>query len=213
MQDFYNRSDESVAIFGEFGCGASSGHEPHMGSLFVFDRTAESSSGPRAPSVMDQVPRYFGRMKRILLRRGRTREEAEDLIQDAFVKMQEYCDKGSHVQKPENFLVRTVLHLALNARRDEHRDLYCEQRVEDLTSIVDTGPTPEEALAFDECLRRMRDALNRANQRTRDVFFMHRVDGMSYAQISRQMGLSISAIEKHVASALLILAEANDVGW
>jgi DNA-directed RNA polymerase specialized sigma24 family protein len=35
---------------------------------------------------------------------------------------------------------------------------------------------------------------------------MHRLDGFSYAQIARQTGLSISSIEKHIASALAILA-------
>jgi RNA polymerase sigma-70 factor (ECF subfamily) len=39
---------------------------------------------------------------------------------------------------------------------------------------------------------------------------MHRLDGLSYAQIARQLGLSISAIEKHMASALAALARVND---
>ena len=36
---------------------------------------------------------------------------------------------------------------------------------------------------------------------------MHRLDGLTYAQIAQQTGLSISAIEKHIASALTILAD------
>ena len=49
---------------------------------------------------------YSRRLRILLLRRGRTREEAEDLIQDAFVKMQEYCERGGQVRQPEGFLVR-----------------------------------------------------------------------------------------------------------
>jgi RNA polymerase sigma factor (sigma-70 family) len=152
---------------------------------------------------------YFRRLRTLLLRRGRTREEAEDLIQDAFLKMQEYCERGGQVRQPEGFLVRTVLRLAANARRDAHRNLYCEEPVENLTLIVDTTPTPDEVLAGDQCLERMRDALDAVSRRTRDVFFMQRLDGLSYAQIAQRLGVSISAVEKHIASALAILADAN----
>lgn len=152
---------------------------------------------------------YFRRMRKILLRRGRTHEEAEDLMQEAFLRMQEYCERGGQVRRPEGFLVRTVLRLAINARRDEHRDLYCDEKSEDLSLILDTSPMPDEVLAADECLERMRFALDRANRRTRDILFMHRLDGLSYAQIAQRTGLSISAIEKHMASALAILAAVN----
>src|SRR5438105_3128494 len=155
---------------------------------------------------MEGLSMCFRRLRRLLVRRGRTYAEAEDLIQEAFLKMQEYCEKGGQVHKPEGFLTRTVLRLAANARRDEHRELYCEERVENLTLIIDTTPTPDEVLERDQCLERMRDALDAVSRRTRDVFFMQRLDGLSYAQIARQMGLSISAVEKHMASALAVLA-------
>ena len=158
---------------------------------------------------MNRLPTYFRHMQRLLLRRGRTREEAEDLIQEAFLKMQEYCEKGGEVRQPEGFLVRTVLRLSMNARRDEHRDLYADKNVEELTFVIDTNPTPDEVLAGDQCLERMRDALDAVSRKTRDIFFMHRLDGMSYSQIARHMGVSVSAIEKHIASALATLAEAN----
>ncbi len=159
---------------------------------------------------LDRMSPYFRRMQRLLLRRGRTREQAEDLIQEAFLRMHEYHGKGGEVRQPESFLVRTVLRLAMNARRDEHPDLYAEERVEELRLIVDTNPTPDEVVARDECLQRMKAALDAANRRTREVFLMHRLEGLSYSQIARQLGLSVSAIEKHMASALEVLADVSE---
>ncbi|WP_129782240.1 RNA polymerase sigma factor [Peristeroidobacter soli] len=160
---------------------------------------------------MRHLPRYFSRLQRLLLRRGRTHAESEDLIQEAFLRMQEYCEKGGDVRRPEGFLVRTVLRLAANARRDAHPELYCEEAVESFTDILDTRPLPEEMLAAEECLKRMRDALDAVNPRTREIFFMQRLDGLSYAQIARQMGISISAVEKHMASALAVLSGVNEL--
>ena len=124
--------------------------------------------------------------------------------------MEEYCGKGGEVHEPEAFLVRTALRLSINARRDQHRDLYVDQNVEEFPLIVDTQPSPDEVLAAEECLKRMSGALDAVSRRTRDVFFMHRLDGLTYSQIAIRLGISVSAIEKHVASALATLAEMND---
>jgi len=157
-----------------------------------------------------RLPLYFRRVQSMLLRRGSTHAEAEDLIQEAFLRMQEYCEKGGKIQQPEGFLVRTALRLALNARRDEHRDVYVDQNVEDLTFVLDTNPAPDEVLAAEQCLERMRDALDSVSRRTREVFFMQRLDGLSYAQIAERLGISVSAIEKHMASALAALTRVSD---
>ena len=149
------------------------------------------------------------RIQRLLRRRGTSQAEAEDLVQEAFLKMQEYCANGGEVRQPEAFLVRTALRLGMNARRDAHRDLYVDQDVEEVTFVIDTQPTPDEVLAGDQCLMRMRQALDAVSRRTREVFFMHRLDGMSYSQIAQHLGVSVSAIEKHIATALTILADLN----
>jgi RNA polymerase sigma-70 factor (ECF subfamily) len=156
---------------------------------------------------MNPLPKHFRHLRKILVRRGSSQAEAEDLIQEAFLRMQEYCEQGGQVQKPEGFLVRTALRLASNARRDAHRELYCEERVETLALLIDTTPTPDEVLARDQCLETMRKALDAVSRRTCEVLFMQRLDGLSYAEIANRLGVSVSAVEKHMASALTVLAD------
>jgi RNA polymerase sigma factor (sigma-70 family) len=145
----------------------------------------------------------------MLMRRGTRPHDAEDLIQEAFVKMQHYCDKGGEVRLPERFMIRTALRLAANAKRDSHFELYSDKKVEELLFLVDTKPTPDEVLAADECLLRMRRALDEVSPRSREVFFMHRFDGITQPQIAQRLKISVSAVEKHLATALAALAEAN----
>lgn len=157
-------------------------------------------------NVMTAWARYFKKMRRVLSHRGRHRDEIEDLMQDALVRLLEYCERGGEVREPEAVLVRTVQRLALNRDRDAHMDLYVAEPVEEL-SLTDPGPLPEEVLSGDQCLDEMRRALDAVSRRTREVFFLHRLHGLSYLQVSRQLGLPVSTVEKHMARAMTVLLE------
>jgi RNA polymerase sigma factor (sigma-70 family) len=149
---------------------------------------------------------YLKKMRGVLSHRGRRREEIEDLMQDALVRLLEYCEHGAEVREPEAVLVRTVQRLAMNRDRDAHSDLYVEESVEDL-NLIDPNPTPEEVLSGEQCLVEIRKALDAVSRRTREVFLMHRLHGFSYAQIAKQMDLPVSTVEKHMARAMTALAE------
>ena len=51
----------------------------------------------------------------------------------------------------------------------------------------------------------MRSVLDSLKPRTREVFLMHRLDGYSSAQIAKHFEISVSAVEKHIARAVLAL--------
>jgi RNA polymerase sigma-70 factor (ECF subfamily) len=127
-------------------------------------------------------------------------------MQDAFVRLLEYCEAGAEVREPEAVLVRTVQRLSMNYDRDEHRDLYVKQPIENLI-VPDPNPAPEEVLAADQCLEKVRRTLDTLGRRTRDIFFLQRLHGFSYAQIAKQTGIPVSTIEKHIARAMTALLE------
>jgi len=79
---------------------------------------------------------YLKKMRGVLSHRGRRREEIEDLMQDALVRLLEYCEHGAEVREPEAVLVRTVQRLAMNHERDEHSDLYVDEPVENLDLVA-----------------------------------------------------------------------------
>jgi RNA polymerase sigma factor (sigma-70 family) len=155
---------------------------------------------------MQRLGQYLRKMRSVLYRRGRRRDEIEDLMQDAFVRLLEYCERGAEVREPEAVLVRTVLRLSMNHDRDAHHNLYVRESVEDLV-LIDPGPAPEEVLAADQCLQEMRRTLDSVGHRTREVFFLHRLHGLSYAQIGQQLDMPVSTVEKHIARAMTVLLE------
>jgi RNA polymerase sigma-70 factor (ECF subfamily) len=140
----------------------------------------------------------------MLRRRGQRREDAEDLVQEAFLRLHIYCSEGNEVRCPDAFLARTVLNLAANAHAANRSHLFVQDTIESL-SLIDLSPAPDEVLAAEECLKRVQSLLGGLSRRTRQVFFMHRLHGFTYAQIAEHFDISISAVEKHVASAIAVL--------
>lgn len=157
--------------------------------------------------MLDAFLAHVRHLERILRGRGRTREETEDLIQETFIRVKKYLDEGGEIREPQAFLVTTALNLSRDAREREHRNLYSQRTLEDLVQLPDVRPMPDEVLAAQQRLARLSNALNRAGPRAREVFLMSRVHGMTYPQIAAHFQLSVSAIEKYMARALVVLGE------
>jgi RNA polymerase sigma factor (sigma-70 family) len=149
--------------------------------------------------------RHVRTLRNLLRRHGRSRTEADDLIQEAFLRLHTYCNTGQ-VQQPEAFLRRTVLNLSVDMHRKERRDLYADQPVEALR-LTHSTPGPDEELELQQRLNNAEAALNELSPRTREIFLMHRVEGYGCSEIASRFGISVSAVEKHIARAVLALMD------
>lgn len=130
----------------------------------------------------------------------------EDLLQSAYIRLEEYSARAE-VDNPNAFLMR----VAVNLGHDERRQTKAHRRVNGLDpglmEICDESPLQDEALVARERLRRVQDALAMLPPRTREVFLMRRIENMKYREIGARLGITVSAVEKHVAKAALFLAK------
>lgn len=137
---------------------------------------------------------------------ARTRENAEDLLQTALLRLEEYRSRHT-VQDPTGFVLRAARNIAI----DEHRRSVVRNEVDtsltDVTEVPDDKPLQIEKVAAYERLWRAKQGIALLNPRTRDVFLMHRLDGFTYRDIAEKLDISVSAVEKHLAKAVLQLAD------
>lgn len=155
--------------------------------------------------TMQWVEERVRRLRNLLRRYGRSRDDADDLIQEAFLRLHLYC-QDKEVHKQDAFLSRTVMNLSVDLHRREHRHLYTKEPLENLL-LVDLKPTPDEDLAVSQRLGKAREVLDGLNPRTREIFLMHRVQGYGCTQIAAHFDISVSAVEKHIAKAVLALMD------
>jgi RNA polymerase sigma factor (sigma-70 family) len=164
-------------------------------------------------------PLHFQRLFNILRRKGRSPEDAEDLIQEAMLRLHRYRMKASSTSTTEQppltailneeaFLTHAVQNLSIDLHRSRRPDLGREVPFDFYnarTPLVDPD-TPEQALDIEQRLHRVQQLLDASNIRTREVYFAHRA-GYSYDEISAHFGLSHIRIRRHIARALLIIME------
>lgn len=135
---------------------------------------------------------------------------AEDLAQDLYLKVAA-LDPAAPIQSPSAMLFRMGSNLMLDRLRKERRTVVRDDAwiKTERTSIggedVVDDPPADEALAARQRLAQLTAALEDLPPRMRRAFQLHKLDGLSHAETARAMGISISAVEKHISGALKTL--------
>jgi len=157
------------------------------------------------PNWQDVLARARG----VLRRRGQTEHEAEDLVQEAWLRLFRY-EESQPVEQPEAFLMRTALNLSHDAYRT--RVSHGEHVVLEEDVLIDTAPSAESVALARERMTRLYLGLSRLSDRTRDVFLANRIDGLPYTEIAKLHGISVSTVHQHIAKATLRLTSWME-GW
>lgn len=149
--------------------------------------------------------------------------EAEDVVQQIWLHIAEPPAKsgagsaaGGPIANPLAYLHRVGMNIVLDrVRASGRRKRRDAGYVDATTSIVGTEAVDDAPSAFDaaagrERIARLAAALSGPPEGAMRVFRRHRIDGASHAEIAAELGISRSAVEKHVAVALRHLRKALD---
>lgn len=157
---------------------------------------------------MASRPAHFEGLLKFLRRKGRSQEDAEDLIQEAMLRLHVY-GRDAPVANEEAFLRHAVHNLSIDQHRRDRLDLRREVPIEDLddrSPLIAPESTPEDNLEAQQRLSHIKAVLDAVSVRTREIYFAHRA-GYSYAEIADHMGISHITIKRHIARALLAIME------
>jgi RNA polymerase sigma-70 factor (ECF subfamily) len=160
------------------------------------------------------VRRYDRNVFRIAQHITQNREDAEDVVQDAFLKAYGNLDQFQGQSKFYTWLVRIAVNEALMRlrRRRPERMVSLDEEVkteEDSMprEVADWSPNPEQLYSQGE----LRDILGKTIQGLppsfRTVFVLRDVEGLSTEETADALGLSIPAVKSRLLRARLQLRE------
>jgi RNA polymerase sigma-70 factor (ECF subfamily) len=165
-------------------------------------------AGGEVRGVGELYDRYASTLFPIALRIVRDRSEAEDVLHDAFVAVNERAaqytpERGTVIA----WLVTLVRNLSIDrARRRERRGMLARELLphEPPASVRDPERLASEASERDK-IRRALAALPEAQRQTLEVAFF---EGLSYPEIAAREGVPLGTIKSRAARALAALREA-----
>nr|WP_269214131.1 RNA polymerase sigma factor [Brucella pseudogrignonensis] len=131
-------------------------------------------------------------------------DTAADLTQEAFLRYAEQnASANIPVKNSRSYLYRTATNLAIDHVRSRARQKTDAAKHDDMESIADDRPTQEDETDARQKLERLRSAVLELPERTRQVFVLNRIEGLTYPETARRLGISESSVQKHLNKALL----------
>jgi RNA polymerase sigma-70 factor (ECF subfamily) len=145
----------------------------------------------------------LAKARRALLRRGVSEADADELVQEAFLRVEEY-ERSQKARSREALLVKTAINLSIDGARRQARSPFVPH--DDVHLIADSSqPDPAQIVHEQARLRHAALGLAALPERTRRILLMRRLDDLPYSEIARREQMSVAAVEKQVARATLQL--------
>lgn len=135
-----------------------------------------------------------------LRRRLHQREQVEDIAQDTFIQLLGRTHIIAELKQPKAWL-STVAHSLWvdRVRRDKVEQHYLQVLAEMPEAVA---PSPEQRLLLLETLAHVDVLLQGLPNKARLAFLMSRLEGLAYKDIAAKLGVSLSSVEKYMATAI-----------
>lgn len=132
---------------------------------------------------------------------------AQDSVQGLFVHLWEKHDVLPEVTAILPYLRCALRNRLLNAIRDEH--VY-QKHIDIFTQILDQHtPSSSDPLHLKETEQQLLSSINRLPDKMKDVFYLHRIEDLSVAEIATRLGSSPQTIRNQLSTAMQRLRN----GW
>ncbi len=148
---------------------------------------------------------YTAPLKRYFVRRGVPQDAAEDCAQDVFLRIAR-ADGGT-IENAEAYLFTIAAAVVIDRAR-KLKSHHAAYHVPIENYALEGGePGPIRVLEGREDLLRLKGVLDELPARTREIFLLNRLEGLTYTQLAARFGVTIKAIEKQMSRVLAHLRQ------
>jgi RNA polymerase sigma-70 factor (ECF subfamily) len=160
------------------------------------------------------VRRYEGKIFRLAQHITQNREDAEDVLQETFLKAYEHLDQFQGNSKFYTWIVRIAVNQALMKlrRRKADRSVSLDETIDTgedniVREIAAWGEDPEERFSREELGELLDSAVKGLEPPYRSVFVLRDIEDLSTEETADALGLSIPAVKSRLLRARLQLRE------
>ena len=163
-------------------------------------------STPKATWSLADLYREHRRKLRSFFRVSGSAGNAEDLVQDAFVRIAEKAHARTEIDQPRAYINQVARNLLNEQARFAARRSAALHISHDDAEIA--GYDPVAQLEARDMLARLEEAMAKMKPATREIFMAHRINGCTYSEIALSTGRSVKSVENHMAKAIYLINRA-----
>lgn len=135
--------------------------------------------------------------------------EADDIVQEVFVKIWELRGKLSDYKLLNSYIFTIAYNNSIDLiRKRINNNKYLEHLKR--SSVINVTPPNISEIEFQELTTQVEKLIANLPERQKQVYFLHREEGLTYPEIAEQLGISKNTVENHMVKALKYLRRNMD---
>jgi RNA polymerase sigma-70 factor, ECF subfamily len=155
--------------------------------------------------------RYSKRLYGFVLRYIKQKEDAEEIVQEVFVKIWESREKIDAYSSFESFLFTIAYNTTISLLRKRTNEQKYLEHIKSLQQ-PDNSPDLIDEIHFNELNERVQSLLNELTPRRKEIFQLSREEGLSHDEIAKKLDISVNTVKKHMTNTLSFLKQQIDTG-
>ena len=159
------------------------------------------NTGNQGSNVMSAFQKHQAALRRFISRFVQRPQDIDDVAQEAFMRAYR-VEKGKPIEQPKSFLFRIAHNVAITELTKKSHQIIDYIADIDESAVVWLEHSVEDQVMAEELIGIHCEAVAQLPPQCRRVFLMRKVHGMSHKDISVELGISISTVEKHISKGI-----------
>jgi RNA polymerase sigma-70 factor (ECF subfamily) len=150
---------------------------------------------------------YYPQLYNSIVFMAQSHEDAQEVIHETFLKIWKAKETLAFVRSFEDYAYTIAKNLLFNLLKRKKVSQRVMQSLSD-QSISNTGPSPDQEYLYKQYYQTAVHAISQLPAQKQRIFLLRTQENLSLGDIASEMGISISAVKKHLYAALDTVKEA-----
>jgi len=151
--------------------------------------------------------KYRNQLFAYLYKVTKSKELAEEIVLDVFLKLWHGREAITEIQNFEAFLYRVAHNKAIDFFRAAKRSSALQQTLWEAMAEAPADDNADNRLLFKHTDALIKEAINQLSPQRKKVFELRHYEDLSYAEIASTLNLSSNTVRNHLAASLQFIRE------
>lgn len=170
--------------------------------LCTFHLLSDPMSEPSEHPIMGHPAEHHAELLRFLTWKLGCRDLAADFVQEAFLRMARFGSSAQKVEHPRQFLFNVASNLVIDYVRKKRLQTKIFSSDPPPLELASAEPSADKAIYAKQRLAQVQSAVDELPPKCRQALLLNRLEGLTHAEIGRQLGVSESMVAKYIGRAL-----------